>query len=423
MAVTIPIDFYNTFILSNIDSTVANQWHVEESRINGGFNDTQVDLGVKAYIVDDTYNYEERHNSLIYSGIINSTTNINNSNQFSMADSIVKTLEYANGPIQKLFSEDTNLTIIQEDKVSVALINKNALFSADGTRNVTSSSNVIGEVQEYQGIYGTVNPESFVYYGGKKYFADKTRAAILRLSQDGLTEISDTGMHDFFRDRLKTSKTVYGMYDIHNHNYVISIRDISGSVETQTLSFDENVKGWTSRYTYQPEFGCSLNSSFYTFKYGDLWLHSQGSLRNNFYGDQFGSSITLIVNENPSVVKSFKTIGYEGTEGWSMPTLYTDTDSALGIRANNYTNTTLGITNGYFYDSVEDISYKVGFNKLENKYFAFIKNGTEIKEEEVSFGAEISGVKGIYAEINLYNPGVDQQNLYTVTTGYNQSSY
>ena len=423
MAVTIPIDFYNTFILSNIDSTVTNQWHVEESRINGGFNDTQVDLGVKAYIVDDTYNYEERSHSLIYSGIINSITNINNSNQFSMAENIVKTLEISNGQITKLFSEDTNLTIIQEDKVSVALINKNALFTADGRSDVTASSNVIGEVREYVGRYGTANPESFTHYGGKKYFVDKTRAAVIRLSQDGLTEISDTGMHDYFRDILKVSKLSYGMYDIHNHTYIVSIISKDAGVATETLSFDESAKGWTSRYSYQPQFGCSLNSSFYTFRYGDLWEHSVGNIRNNFYGTQYASTITLIVNDNPSVVKSFKTINYEGTDGWGATYITTDTDNGYNIVANNYTNTAAGITDGYFYDSIEDLKYKVGFSKLENKYFATIKNNTSVKEEEVSFGQEISGVKGVYAEISLSNSGTDQQNLYTITTSYNQSSY
>jgi len=423
MAVTVPIDFYNTFILSNIDSDTANRWHVEESRINGGFNDMQVDLGVKAYIVDETYNYEERSNSLIYSGIINSTTNINNSNQFSMAENIVKTLEISNGPITKLFSEDTNLTIIQEDKVSVALINKNALFTADGRADVTASSNVIGEVHEYLGRYGTINPESFAHYGGKKYFVDKTRAAVMRLSQDGLTEISDTGMHDYFRDTLKISKLSYGMYDIHNHNYVVSIKPIDDSNATQTLSFDENVKGWTSRYSYEPEFGCSLNSSFYTFKYGDLWQHSDSYIRNSFYGNQYGSYITLIVNEDPSVIKSFKTINYEGTDGWWVYNLTTDTDTALQITPNNYTDTSSGISNGYFYDAIEGLNYKVGFSKLENKYFATIKNNTAVKEEEVSFGGDISGVKGIYAEIQLRNLGTDQQNLYTVTATYDKSSY
>lgn len=422
MAVLIPVDFYNTFILSNIDdANVANQWHIEESRINGAFNDTQVDLGVKAYIVDDTYNYEEKKNSLIYSGVFNSVTNVNNTNQFSMAENITKTLEYANGSVQKLFSEDTNLTIIQEDKVSVALINKNALFSADGKKDVTSSSNVIGEVQEYQGIYGTVNPESFVHYGGKKYFADRTRAAVMRLSQDGLTEISDTGMHDYFRDRLRLSNKVYGMYDIHNHNYVLSMR--SNTIETETLSFDENAKGWTSRYSYYPEFGCSLNSTFYTLKYGNIWIHSEGNVRNNFYGTQYNSTVTLVVNDNPSIIKSFKTVNYEGTDGWGIDTLTTDTDTAFPIVANNYTDSAFGISNGYFYDAIEGISYKVGFNKLENKYFSFIQNNTTGASEEVSYGISVSGVKGIYAEIKLSNSGTTQQNLYTVTLEYNQSSY
>ena len=167
---------------------------------------------------------------------------------------------------------------------------------------------------------------------------------------------------------------------------------------------------------------CIFNS-FYTFKYGDLWQHSDSYIRNNFYGDQSISSIILIVNDNPSLIKSFKTISYEGTDGWRVSSLRTDTDAAITILENNFTNTGLGINNGYFYDEVEDLRYKVGFSKLENKYFAPIKNNTEIKAEEVSFGAEISGVKGIYAEITLYNSGTNQHNLYTVATEYNQSTY
>jgi hypothetical protein len=34
-------------------TTGDNNWFVEESRIRGGYNNTQVDLGVKAYIVED----------------------------------------------------------------------------------------------------------------------------------------------------------------------------------------------------------------------------------------------------------------------------------------------------------------------------------------------------------------------------------
>ena len=46
-------------------------------------------------------------------------------------------------------------------------------------------------------------PESFAKFGFRKYFADPLRGSIMRLSADGLTEISDYGMKDFFRDSLQ----------------------------------------------------------------------------------------------------------------------------------------------------------------------------------------------------------------------------
>ena len=39
-------------------------------------------------------------------------------------------------------------------------------------------------------------------YGYRKYFTDKDRNAVLRLSMDGITEISNYGMYDYFRDQL-----------------------------------------------------------------------------------------------------------------------------------------------------------------------------------------------------------------------------
>ena len=36
----------------------------------------------------------------------------------------------------------------------------------------------------------------------RKYFTDKDRGVVLRLSRDGITEISNYGMLDYFRDNL-----------------------------------------------------------------------------------------------------------------------------------------------------------------------------------------------------------------------------
>ena len=64
-------------------------------------------------------------------------------------------------------------------------------------------------------------------YGYRKYFTDKKRGAVLRLSRDGMTEISSYGMHDHFRDELSNTNNdvIVGGWDNHSKSYVISIQD------------------------------------------------------------------------------------------------------------------------------------------------------------------------------------------------------
>ena len=77
----IPTDIGGQPVLNvNRDSS----WAIEESRIRGGYNNTSVDFGAKAYLVEDEPNGSRRFNTLIYSGIFNSITGINQTNVFSV---------------------------------------------------------------------------------------------------------------------------------------------------------------------------------------------------------------------------------------------------------------------------------------------------------------------------------------------------
>ena len=178
----------------------ADSWAIEEARIRGGYNNVIVDLGVKAYLVETEPNASFRTNSMIYSGVFNSRTGVNDTNVFSVGEDITRSVDPANGSIQKLYAEDTNLIIFQENKVSRALIDKDAIYSAEGQGSAVSTLNlVIGQIVPYAGNFGiSKNPESFAVYGYRKYFTDKNRNAVMRLSQDGLTEISNYGMIDYF---------------------------------------------------------------------------------------------------------------------------------------------------------------------------------------------------------------------------------
>ena len=83
MAQPIEIAYYNSIVLAGSDNVSNNnhgKYHIEESRIKGGFNETSMDYGVKAYTTDDEYAPRRRSNAMMYSGIYNSKTKVNKTN-------------------------------------------------------------------------------------------------------------------------------------------------------------------------------------------------------------------------------------------------------------------------------------------------------------------------------------------------------
>ena len=492
MAALIEVKYFNSFILrKTLDSggtavwggskanntypaatpSVSNDknWAVEEARIRGGYNNVNVSYGVKAYIVDDNPIASTRVNSLIYSGIFNARTGINDTNVFSVGEDIIKSVDPINGSIQKIFAEDTQLIIFKEKKVSRAPIDKDLIYSAEGSTSLTASNMVIGPINPYSGNFGiSKNPESFAVYGNRKYFTDKDRNAVLRLSNDGLTEISNYGMIDFFRDEfgLLDGGKLIGSWDIYNKQYSLSIQPTYTGVQSEqpykTVSFDEAINGWPSFFSYNPSSALSLKSNFYSAgpsllstnvdpDTAGLYQHYISSQpRCNFYGKDNKASIEFIFNPKVSISKVFKTINYEGSNGWQVDSFISDsTGISFPITdIDNYraTNTVDSTTSVYSYNEgaydglgnmFADVSttpitqnntslvpplYHAGFNRKENKYMANLVNDSVAAPAEIIFGDIMTGIKGYFATVKistdtLTDPGGNKE-LFAASSEY-----
>lgn len=83
-----------------------------------------------------------------------------------------------------------------------------------------------------------------------------------------------------------------------------------------TLTFSESVNGWPSFYSYMPDFILGMNQYLYTFKNGNLYRHNTNERRNNFYGEDYSSTITSVFNQEPTTTKVFKTIELESDDSW-----------------------------------------------------------------------------------------------------------
>ena len=380
---TYPIETLNSITLDQDSNNKKDYlqtltWHncfsfgngVESNRVRDDFNQVFIDKGPKvSSVLAEQYKEDRQKHGIIYSGIFNSTSNINSLNQFIAGEKITKNLNPVYGSIQKLHTRNTDIITLCEDKVLKILANKDAVFNADGNIQLTATNNVLGQAIPFVGEFGiSKNPESYCSYGFRSYFADKSRGSILRLSRDGLTEISSKGMRDYFRTHLATSKKIIGTYDSYTNNFNITLREDFPTVSTndKTISFTEGVDGWTSRKSFIPQSGLSINNTYFTFDEGDLYKHNSNTIRNKFYGGtSVPSEITLILNESPSSIKNFKTLNYEGTD----PRKYKTVERGFSAGSENTVDPS---AEGWYCDSIktaeETGSVKTFINK-EGKWF------------------------------------------------------
>ncbi len=114
----------------------------------------------------------------------------------------------------------------------------------------------------------------------------------------------------------------------------------------KTITYSNVSAGWNSFWSYQPDWMTEMNSTFYSFKNGELWKHNVNTTRNNFYDEQYLSSIRTIFNADPLTVKVFNTLSLNSTHPW---------DSSV------YTNISAGdIASTYFVEK-------------EGQWFAYIR--------------------------------------------------
>jgi hypothetical protein len=100
-----------------------------------------------------------------------------------------------------------------------------------------------------------------------------------------------------------------------------------------TLTYSPALEGWTSFHSYFPEWMENMNSFMYTFKNGEMWKHNTNASRNNWYGTNYPSTITVLLNDSPIETKMFKTLSYDSTHRWSASVI---TDLSAGSMASSY---------------------------------------------------------------------------------------
>jgi len=122
-----------------------------------------------------------------------------------------------------------------------------------------------------------------------------------------------------FTVRKLTTSYIYG-------GSSLSLEALS-TISPYTFSFNELRNGYTSFFSYYPEWMDNAQELIYTWKNGELYKHDNTTNYCNFYGTQSAAYVTCVFNPAIHVKKSWNSLMEIADTIWIVPSMYTNTYS------------------------------------------------------------------------------------------------
>ncbi len=326
-------------------------------------------------------------------------SNINNLNRFYPENQ--EEADNSFGDILRLKTRENFIRMFQRYKTAMIPIYRSIIVDNATSTQVALSEKLLNKPNYYAGEYGIDKyGSSLVSTDYGDYFLDTVNRAIVRVSLDGLTNISDTyNVASFANDNLDENSYGYGYFNYENREVVMLSK--KGANTPKIIAYNEPRKVFVSFHTY-------TSSTSFLFVNGYVWsffvkpyIHNNSD-KNIFYGGSPSASITTVCNGSVQLKKTFLAVEEMATELWTI-------DMSTGPLMNQETNL----------DAV-DFSKTIGsltIDRKESKYNATIKRNT------LSSGGKFFGesMKGNYAQVKLMNGTDNDTKLISVSLKYIQS--
>jgi hypothetical protein len=277
----------------------------------------------RAHVKYDKSRTKSERNGIIYSDAYEQDVLKNSLSSFNPSLANFSYADRAYGALNYIGSLGENLVAIQENKTSMAGVNRNIVSYSDGQESVAVSGDVIGPFRYLSGDFGCGNLHAGVLKLNNQFFyTDPDKRKVIRFSADQAYVISDNGMMSYFDP--KTISSCKSGYDPQEDIYYLTIND------QETVGYSLAKSNWISRYSFVPDRYETIGSNMITFKvtgvpYYMAWKHNgeTDTSRCVFYGQNVASGNNYANNNNyfsiktasaaaPSNVKVFNSISIEG---------------------------------------------------------------------------------------------------------------
>jgi len=112
---------------------------------------------------------------------------------------------------------------------------------------------------------------------------------------------------------------------------------LSSAINAETSAYSTTKGVWLTFYSFIPEMYARLHDKFFSFKDGVIYKHNSNATRNNFYGSQADSQVSVASRKNPSDVKVYNAMSLEGNKAWkAVVSNSTQTTGASSMQASEF---------------------------------------------------------------------------------------
>jgi len=323
--------FFNCFSFGN----GAESYKIRDSIVGNFFNFGNRVTAVSA----QDYREADRFADITYSGVYSAESNVNKLNEFNLGLLNYKVLEPSFGDIYILDGRETDILVLQEDKISYVLSSKNIISDSTGGGVIASVPEVLGNQIARTEKYGiSFNPESYVQWGFNRFFTDVKRGVVIQMvgnstGNDQLAVISELGMRTWFRDEFNASYSTQklGGFDPYMNEYVLSTNDREiplnpeclgcGILQTFTLS---TLPAQTKTFEYCVDLGAVVGSSDIDYTVQTISAGASFEITVDYDGNTFTtgpettSGTLTFAKDNISVESATITIEYTGNISLSV---------------------------------------------------------------------------------------------------------
>lgn len=262
-------------------------------------------------------------------------TELNNSNRFFPLD--FDEFDKSYGQIQRLYVWQRELRIFQERRCGHVGVYAKFIKDNNGNNVLVTVDDIISKnnIEYFEGAFGLGNnPTGLISSGFQNYFPDPIRGCWLRLSLDGLKNISEEfHSQSFAGNNLPNYLNQYtyqfggnavllGCYNFKKDKdgeVIFMLQGGTGALGTipgQSMAFNERFNAFTGEYDFNFDDIVCCENQLFSFSNGKLFIHNNTTTYANFCGVQYNPSVEIIFNDKVAMKKTFLTLSYQANQFW-----------------------------------------------------------------------------------------------------------